>query len=141
MPSKEFSLSAMIAIVATFISMFLGGWDAALKVLVFCMITDYITGVLGALKTHTLNSEDMFWGGIRKAIILVVIALAVKLDLLVSNPTPLFRTIAIYFYVSREGLSIVENIGILGVPLPGVITKVLVQLQEKGEVKQDGKSN
>src|SRR5690348_12081106 len=111
MPSKEFSLSAVIAIVATFISMFLGGWDIALKVLVFCMVTDYVTGLLGAIKTHTVNSEIMFWGGIRKAIILVVIALAVMLDQLVNNPTPVFRTIAIYFYVSREGLSVVENIG------------------------------
>lgn len=133
MPSKEFSFSTVLAIIATLASMFLGGWDNALKAIVFCMTADYITGLLGAIKTHTVNSEIMFWGGIRKGVIIFVIALAVMLDQLVNNPSPLFRTIAVYFYVSREGLSIVENIGLLGVPLPKAITKVLQQLQDKGE--------
>jgi toxin secretion/phage lysis holin len=75
----------------------------------------------------------MFWGGIRKGIIIVVIAIAVMLDQLLGNKEPIFRMLALYFYIAREGLSIVENFGILGVPFPEKIKKVLVQLQEKGE--------
>ncbi|NTX58887.1 phage holin family protein, partial [Myxococcus sp. CA039A] len=95
----------------------------------------YISGLLGAVKTKTVNSEIMFWGGVRKVVILAVVALAVMLDQLVGNDAPVFRTLALYFYVGREGLSIVENLGILAVPLPGFVGKVLAQLQEKGEQK------
>lgn len=133
MTHKEFSFNSMLAMVGTIVSMFLGGWDISLKVLMYCMIADYFTGVLGAFRTKSVNSEVMFWGGVRKAVILVVIALAFMLDQFVSNDSPIFRTMAIYFYVGREGLSIVENVGILGVPIPRFLRITLVQLQKKGE--------
>lgn len=130
---KEYSFSAIVAAIGTFISYWLGGWDVALQVLIAFMIIDYITGFLGAVKTKKVNSETMFWGGIRKGIIIVVIAIAVMLDRLLGNQEPIFRMLALYFYIAREGLSIIENFGILGVPFPEKIKKVLVQLQEKGE--------
>jgi len=99
------------------------------------MVVDYATGFLGAIKSHKVDSEVMFWGGIRKCIILVVLAIAVNLDEMLGNSDPVLRTLAIYFYVAREGVSVTENLGILGVPLPPGITKVLTQLQEKGEGK------
>jgi toxin secretion/phage lysis holin len=129
---KEFSFSTAVAAIGTVVSAFLGGWDVALQVLVAFMIIDYITGVLGAVKTKSVDSEIMFWGGIRKGVILAVIAMAVMLDSLIGNQEPIFRMLALYFYIAREGLSITENLGILGVPLPGTLKKVLVQLQEKG---------
>lgn len=137
MAYKEFTFSTMLAMAGTAISMFLGGWDIAVQLLIYCMVMDYATGVLGAFKSHTVNSEVMFWGGVRKAIIFIVIALAVLLDQMIGNNTPIFRTMALYFYVGREGLSLIENIGILGVPLPGILKKTLEQLQEKGDVKQN----
>lgn len=130
---KEFSLNTLVAISGTVISAYLGGWDIALKVLISLMIVDYMTGFLGAIKQHRVDSEVMFWGGVRKGIILAVIAISVMLDQLVGNPEPILRTLAIYFYVSREGVSVVENLGILGVPLPPKISQLLTQLQEKGE--------
>jgi toxin secretion/phage lysis holin len=75
----------------------------------------------------------MFWGGIRKGVILVVVGIAVLLDSMLGNPEPILRTLAIYFYAAREGISVTENLGIIGVSLPPVIVKVLEQLQEKGE--------
>lgn len=132
---KENLFSGVIAIVGTVISVFLGGWDIALKILIFCMVADYFTGLLGAIRTRSVNSEVMFWGGVRKAVILIVIALSVMLDQFVGNEAPVFRTLALYFYIGREGLSIVENLGILGVPLPGFLLKTLEQLREKGESK------
>lgn len=133
MSFKEFSFGASIAAAGTAVSIFLGGWDIALKVLVYCLIADYVTGVLGAWKTKTINSEVMFWGGVRKAIVLVVIGLAVMLDQLIGNQAPIFRTMAMYFFIGREGLSILENIGIIGVKLPGFLRTALEQLQQKGD--------
>ncbi|SMG58181.1 phage holin family protein [Paenibacillus aquistagni] len=130
---KENGIGLIVATVGTIGTAYLGGWDIALRILVFCMIADYVTGVLGAIRTRTLNSEVMFWGGIRKAIIFVVIALAVMLDEYVGDQSPIFRTLAMYFYVGREGISIVENLGVLNVPLPSFVKKILEQLQEKGD--------
>jgi toxin secretion/phage lysis holin len=135
MTIKEFGFNTAIATVGTIASAWLGGWDAALKVLVTLMIVDYITGFLGAVKQERVNSNTMFWGGIRKGLILAVVVVAVLLDEMVGNPEPILRTLAIYFYVAREGVSVTENLGILGVPLPPPIAKVLEQLQQKGESK------
>ena len=133
MHGKEFMFNAAIAAIGTTLSAWLGGWDAAIGLLVTLMVADYITGFLGAVKGRRVNSEVMFWGGIRKGIILAVIALAVQLDGMLGNADPILRTLAIYFYAAREGISVTENLGILGVDLPPVIVKVLEQLQQKGE--------
>lgn len=130
---REYGFSAIVAAIGTFVSYWLGGWDVALRVLIAFMIIDYITGFLGAIKTKKVDSDAMFWGGIRKGVIIVVIAIAVMLDQLLRNSEPIFRMMALYFYIAREGLSIVENFGILGVPFPEKLKKVLVQLQEKGD--------
>jgi toxin secretion/phage lysis holin len=135
MSIKEFGFNTAIAAVGTAASAWLGGWDAALKVLVVMMVVDYATGLLGAIKNKQVNSEVMYWGGIRKGVILAVVAIAVLLDELVGNEEPVLRTLAICFYVAREGLSVTENIGKLGVLLPPVIARVLEQLQTKGEGK------
>jgi len=135
MTLKEFSFNTVIATCGTAVSCWLGGWDTALVVLVALMAFDYATGFLGAIKNKQVDSETMFWGGIRKGVILAVVSVAVLLDRLVGNAEPILRTLTIYFYVSREGISVTENLGILGVPLPPGISKVLSQLQEKGDGK------
>lgn len=135
MNAKELWFNSVIATVCTVMSAALGGWDIALRVLITLMIIDYATGFLGAIKTKTVNSDEMFWGGVRKGIIFVVLIVSVQLDEMVGNQEPILRTMAIYFYVGREGLSVTENLGILGVPLPGGLKKVLTQLKEKGEEK------
>lgn len=132
---REFSFNSIIAAVGTLFSVWLGAWDAILRALVLFMILDYLTGLLGAIKSKSVNSEVMFWGGVRKGIILAVVAVAVMLDEMVGNTEPIFRTLSIYFYLAREGVSVTENLGILGIPLPPAVTKVLAQLQEKGEAK------
>jgi toxin secretion/phage lysis holin len=132
---KEFGFNSLIATIGTTLSAWLGGWDAALNVLIVLVVLDYITGLLGAVKLKKVNSEIMYWGGIRKIIIFAVVALAVLFDRMLNTPDPVLRTLAIYFYVAREGISVTENLGILGVPLPPGIAKVLEQLQAKGESK------
>nr|WP_324254003.1 phage holin family protein [Paenibacillus sp. 1001270B_150601_E10] len=74
------------------------------------MNADYVTGLLGAIMTKTVNSEVCSGGGVRKGVIFVVIALAVMLGQYAGDLSPVFRTLAMYFYIGREGLSIVENL-------------------------------
>lgn len=132
---KETALGGVVATIGIAITDFLGGWDKGLQILMVLMLADYISGLLGAIKTRTVNSDVMFWGGIRKITALFVIGLAALIDGWLNMEAPIFRTAALYFYAGREGLSVVENLGTLGVPLPPQITKFLVQLQEKGEGK------
>lgn len=135
MNTKELWFSSVIATSCTVMSAALGGWDIALRVLIALMVVDYITGFLGAVKNHRVDSDVMWWGGIRKGAILTILLIAVLLDEMINNQVPILRTLVIYFYAAREGLSLVENFGILGVPFPPAITKVLKQLQKKGEGK------
>lgn len=130
---KENIFAALVSGATTIITVALGGWDAALRILVVLMVADYLTGVLAAFRRKQVNSEAMFWGGIRKAVVLGVIAIAILLDDLVGNTAPVFRLLALYFYIAREGLSVVENLGLIGVKLPGFIKDVLEQLQQKSE--------
>ena len=135
MNARELGFNAIVAATGTIASAWFGGWDIALNALVTLMVLDYVTGFLGAVRLKKVNSEVMFWGGIRKCAILAVVALAVLFDSMLGNSDPILRTLTIYFYVAREGLSVTENFGIIGVPLPPGIKKVLEQLQEKGEDK------
>ncbi|WP_025682588.1 phage holin family protein [Paenibacillus maysiensis] len=123
--------SALVGLVVTF----LGGWDKSIRVLLIMMAIDYVFGVLGALKTKSVNSDVMFWGGIRKITVLLVVGLAAQIDDWIQPGTPIFRTAAIYFYVGREGLSVVENLGTMGIPLPFKLKSFLQQLNEKGDGK------
>lgn len=128
---KGFSFQAVVAVLATSATAWLGGWDDAVKFLVAFMVIDYVTGLLSAFKKKEINSEVMFWGGIRKGAILVVIAIAVMLDQLIGNDSPVFRTMAIYYYIAREILSITENYGVLGLPMPDFIRNAMSQLESK----------
>lgn len=129
---KETTVGGVVAIVGSTLSAFLGGWDITLKLLVYAMVADYFTGLLGAVRSKNVDSEVMFWGGIRKSVILVVVGMAVMLDQLMGNDTPVFRTLALYFYIGREGISILENLGHLGVPFPAFFKQIMEQLNERG---------
>ncbi|WP_051967781.1 holin family protein [Brevibacillus thermoruber] len=130
---KEAAFGGAVAVVGSAASAFLGGWDITLKLLVYAMIADYITGLLGAIKNKKVDSDVMFWGGVRKSVILLVVGLAVMLDQLMGNDSPVFRTLALYFYIGREGISILENLGHLGVPFPAFFKQIMEQLNERGD--------
>jgi len=102
-----------------------GGWDQALQALFMLMAVDYGVGLLCAVKTKTVDREKMIWGAVRKAVVLIVIGIAVLLDRWVGDGTPVFRTIAIYFYGGKEGLSVFGHIRTLGVPLPEAMREAL----------------
>lgn len=122
------SIVAGIGGVLTYI---FGEWDTCLIVLVIFMVLDYITGLISAALKNKLNSKVGCTGIAKKASILIVLIVAVLLDRLLSNGTWMFRTIAAYFYVANEGISILENCGKCGVPLPQKLLDTLEQLKTK----------
>ena len=144
---KNCVLAAMAA-VGTFIANALGGWDAAMKLLVAMMAVDYITGWLVAAVWHrspksvsgALNSNAGFKGLCKKGAILLVVWIGTMLDSTYGGAY--IRTAVILFFIGNEGLSVLENLGLMGVPYPKFLNKMLEALQEqgdKGETKDIGK--
>jgi toxin secretion/phage lysis holin len=132
----KFSLSAIVATTGSTISYFLGGWDMLIQLLTVLIIADYLTGIAAAVKAKNLSSNVMYWAGIRKATILVVIMIAFYFDQIVNDGNPVFRNIAIWFYIGREGLSVVENLGNIGMYVPPFLKKILKQIDTKQNNKQ-----
>ncbi len=136
----KFSIKAIIAaIVGGFIAL-IGGWDKVMEILVIFIVMDYLTGVGLAIKERQLNSEIGSKGLLKKAAIFIVIILAAQLDRIVDNPVNLFRTAAGLFFIANEGISILENAGKIGLPLPAFLKKALEQLKGRNdeEVKLNG---
>jgi len=112
----------------------LGGWDGALQTLLLVMALDYITGVCKAIKQKKLNSKSGLLGILKKFGYLVIVALAVVIDHLAGN-TGAVRTLVIYFFVANDGLSILENWGSIGLPLPKKLFELLEQLKNENDPK------
>lgn len=113
-------------------SYLLGGFDSALLTLAIVMGLDYITGVCKAVKQKKLNSKTGALGILKKFGYLVVVALAVIIDRMAGD-TGAIRTIVIYFFVANDGLSILENWGAIGLPLPKKLFEVLEQLKNDND--------
>lgn len=115
-----------------------GGWDDLLSVFLVIIIIDYVTGVLAALKDHTgLNSKIGFWGLTRKALMFIVILIAHQMDILLGQDLGVVRSGAIYFYMANEMISITENYGRLGLPLPNKVTRMITVLKNKDKQEDD----
>ncbi len=130
MNKMEKVFNSVVAVVATFFTYLFGGWDVALSILIIFMVLDYLTGVIYAYTIQALNSEVGFKGLIKKCMILVVLIIGVMLDRILGNGTWVFRTLVCYFYIANEGISLLENISNLGVPIPSKIRNALEQLNK-----------
>lgn len=115
------------------IGYFMGGYDGFLYALVLFVVADYITGVLVAIFEKRLSSEVGFKGICRKALIFMMVGIANVLDVSVIGTGSVLRTAIIFFYISNEGVSLLENAAKLGLPVPEKIKAVLEQLRDKGE--------
>lgn len=120
-----------VTVLGSLCTFLFGGWDTIINVLVVLIVIDFITGMGKAYVSGTVNSHKGSKGLIKKGSIFLVIILANMLDLLVSNGTPTIRTVVIYFYIVNEGTSIVENLGLMGVPLPPILYEKFEQLKSK----------
>ena len=116
--------------IITAVSGFLGGMDGIMYALLAFITLDYITGVAVAIKQKKLSSEVGFWGLVRKVCILVLVGVAHFIDLNVMGTGDIFRTAIALYYIGNEGVSLLENIGNLGVKLPKKLIDILVQIRD-----------
>ena len=138
------SVLAAFAAVGTFVVHELGGWDSAMKVLVALMAADYLTGILVASvwhrsnksKTGALESGACFKGLLKKGMILLLVWLGVLLDSALG--AAYIRTAIIIFFIGNEGLSLLENLGLMGVPFPSFFKRALEALREQGDKGEGG---
>ena len=111
----------------------LGGWDGFLYALVTFVLTDYLTGLMAAAVEKKLSSEIGFKGIFRKVLIFMLVGIGHILDTRVIGDGSVLRTAVIFFYISNEGISIIENAARIGLPIPQKLKAVLEQLKTKGD--------
>lgn len=115
-----------------------GGLDVALKTLLLFMLLDYLTGLICATKESCLSSSIGFNGILKKVMILIVVAVAVNVDGVIDTGG-MTRSLVIFFYVSMEGISILENAARMNVLVPDELKDKLLQLKDGGkkEIRED----
>ncbi len=125
------TIKLYIAVIGGAIAGLIGGCDMILKALICFVCVDYLTGTVRAIKERKLNSRTGFMGLLKKALIFTVVLLAHVLDEVTGVGA--LRSMAVMFYISNEGISIIENLSKLGVPFPPKINEVLEQLDKSEE--------
>lgn len=135
---KEFwnTIQLVFTGIGGWLGYFLGGWDGLLYALIAFVVIDYVTGVMCAISNHTLSSEVGFKGICRKVLIFLLVGIGSILDAHVIGSGSVLRTAVIFFYLSNEGVSILENAARLGLPVPEKIKVVLEQLHDRS-AKED----
>lgn len=128
---KEIS-SSIIAVVCTTLVYLLGGLDVALSCLLVAIVLDYVSGLIKAFVTKNLSSKIGIKGIVKKVSVLLIVMLAVLVDR-VTGETGAIRTLVIYYFVANEGLSIIENLGQAGVPIPQSIKKALKVMKKENK--------
>lgn len=136
---KEFwnMTQVVIAGIGGWLGWFLGGCDGLLYALIAFVVIDYITGVMCAVVDKNLSSEVGFRGIFKKVLIFLLVGIGHLLDAQVIGTGSVVRTAVIFFYISNEGVSLLDNAGHLGLPIPSKIKVVLEQLHERAEREEE----
>ena len=138
----------VIGVAGSFIVSLFGGWDTALMTLLLFMAVDYATGLLVAgvfknsskTETGALESHAGFKGLCKKGVMLLIVLVACRLDMMMN--TSVIRDAVVIAFVCNETLSIIENAGLMGVPIPAVITNAIDVLNKKGDsITEDGSND
>lgn len=135
----KMKLLSVIGIVGGFLASLFGGWDAALKTLILFMAVDYITGLIvaGVFKASektengALESRAGWKGLCRKGVTLLVVLVACRLDLVMGSN--FIRDAVVIAFIANETISVIENAGLMGVPIPTAITRAIEVLKNKAE--------
>ena len=131
-----------ITAIGGWLGYFLGGLDGLMIALIVLMTLDYVSGVMCAIIDRKLSSEVGFKGIFKKVLILMLVGIANVIDVHVVGTGSALRGATVCFYLSNEGLSILENTVHLGLPVPDKLKEVLSQLHRRGEKeKESGKEN
>ena len=136
---KEFwsMVQIVFAGIGGWLGYFLGGCDGLVLALLLFVVMDYITGIMCAVADKKLSSDVRFKGICRKVLIFMLVGIANILDVQVIGTGSVLRTAVIFFYLSNEGISLLENAAHLGLPIPEKLKLVLEQLHERSEEEND----
>ena len=124
-------IQLMLAAIGGWLGWFVGGADGFLYALIAFVVIDYITGVMCAIVDKKLSSEVGFKGICKKVLIFMMVGIGNIIDVQVLGQAGVLRTAVIFFYLSNEGVSMLENAGHLGLPIPTKLKEVLEQLHDK----------
>lgn len=124
-------ICSILGMLLTYVVYLLGGIDIAMQCLLIAIVLDYLSGMIKAFNLKQLSSKVGFKGVMKKVGVLLIVMLGVLVDR-VTGDTGAIRTLVIYYFVANEGLSIIENLSLAGVPIPKGLKKALKALKEKG---------
>jgi len=127
------TIQMIVTVMGGYIGYFLGGWDGFLYALVAFVVIDYITGIMVAVLEKRLSSEVGFRGIFKKVLIFSLVAVGHIIDSKLIQNGGAIRTAVIFFYLSNEGISILENTAKIGLPIPERLREVLEQINGDGE--------
>ncbi|WP_340085330.1 phage holin family protein [Siminovitchia sp. FSL H7-0308] len=125
-------VQTLITLIGGWVGWFLGGIDGFLYALIVFVIIDYITGIMVGIIKRELSSEIGAKGIFKKIFIFIMVAIAHIVDSRLIGDSSVIRTAVIFFYLSNEGISILENAARIGLPIPQKLKNVLAQLRDKG---------
>ncbi len=137
---KEFwtTIQFVFSAVGGWLGYFLGGCDGLLYTLLAFVVLDYVTGIMCAVVDKRLSSQIGFKGIFKKVLIFALVGVGHLLDVQVFGEIGVLRTAVIFFYLSNEGVSLIENAAHLGLPIPAKLKAVLEQLHDRAE--KDGEA-
>ncbi|GGK20873.1 hypothetical protein GCM10010965_12460 [Caldalkalibacillus thermarum] len=130
---SEILFKWIVAVGGSVASFLFGGWSMLLSILLVFVVIDYASGVIASALDGKLNSEVGLRGIAKKVAIFAVVAVGHLVDVSLGGEATLFRDLAIFFYIANEGISILENVGRIGVPAPEKLKGAIEKLREGGE--------
>lgn len=133
-------IQLVLTAIGGWLGYFLGGFDGFMYALLVFVVVDYITGIMCAVLDKELSSEIGFRGIFKKVLIFTLVAIGHIIDKNVIGDGSVIRTAVIFFYLSNEGISILENVVHIGLPVPQKLRDVLEQLNDKSEGEEDNES-
>ena len=134
-------IQAAITVIGGWLGYFLGGLDGLMIALVIFVVLDYVTGIMCAIADKKLSSEVGFKGICRKVLIFLLVGIANILDVQVIGTGSVLRTAVIFFYLSNEGVSLLENAAHLGLPVPEKMKDILEQLHDRAETENSNQED
>lgn len=130
------TMQVIFAAVGGYIGWFLGGVDGFMYALIAFVVIDYVTGVMVAILEKKLSSEIGARGIFKKVLIFILVGVGNLIDIYVIGNGSAIRTAVIFFYLSNEGISIIENAGVIGLPIPDKLKKALEQLNKEDKTNE-----
>lgn len=129
-------LQVIVTVLGAFVGGLIGGLDSLAYALVLFVAVDYITGIMAGIVEKKISSEVGFKGIFRKVVIFILVSIAHIIDSKILGNGSAIRTAVIFFYISNEGISILENAARIGLPIPQKLMEVLHQLNREDGINE-----